>query len=47
MFTLKVIQRVEGLTEIEMLHLSYESDNVAMLPAAVTMESACRGIDRE
>ena len=30
-----------------MLHLSYKSDNVAMLPAAVTVESACCRIDRE
>ena len=44
---LKVIQRVEGLTETEMLHLSYEGDNVAMFCAAVTVESACRRIDRE
>ena len=44
---LKVIQSVKGLTETEMLHLSYESDNVAMLRAAVTVESACRRIDRE
>jgi len=44
---LKVIQSVEGLTETEMLHLSYEGDNVAMFCAAVAVESACRRIDRE
>jgi hypothetical protein len=47
MFTLKVIQCVECLTETEMLHLSYESDNVAVLPTAVAVESACCRIDRE
>ena len=41
------IQGVENLAKVQVFDPSYEADNIAVLAAAVAVESASRLVDRE
>ena len=47
MLIVEPIQGVENLAKVQVFDPSYEADYVAVLPAAIAVERACRWIDRE
>ena len=47
MLVIEPIQGVENLAKVQVFDPSYEADNVAVLPAAVAVESAGGRINRE